>query len=292
MMTIPGKDERLTPYGTTNLGMDLSLIDSLIVPNDLFFVRSNGDIPEIAAEEWSLVIDGAVERPQTIDYATLTSLPSRTLTAFLECTGNSRTRFSPPAEGTPWLNDAAGNAVWRGVALATVLELAQPLESAVDVVSQGADLESMRRGLPLHVAMDPDVLLVYEMNGEPLPAAHGHPVRLFVPGWAGIASTKWLTRLEVWDRPFVGEYQGELYVVYDEDGVPVAPISQMPVKSVIQSPKDGSKTIAGPSTVRGMAWSGMAGIARVEVSIDDGASWTPAEITMEAGPRSWCFWAS
>jgi len=290
VMAIPGKDERLTPYGSTNLGMDLSLIDSLIVPNEMFFVRSNGEIPHIAAEEWTLVVDGAVERPQTIDFETLTNLPAQTVTSFLECTGNGRSRFSPTAEGTPWLNDAAGNADWHGVSLAAVLDLAQPTAGAVDVVTQGADLASMRRGLPLHVAMDPDVLLVYEMNGEPLPAAHGYPVRLLVPGWAGIASTKWLTRLEVLDHPFTGEFQGDLYVVYDEDGVPVAPISQMPVKSVIQTPKHGASLPIGPHLVRMYAWSGMAGIEKVEVTIDSGKTWIEAEVREEDGAQSWSSW--
>ncbi|MBX3070348.1 MAG: sulfite oxidase [Thermomicrobiales bacterium] len=289
-MTIPDKDPRLTPYGTTNLGMDLGLIDSLIVPNDLFFVRSNGAIPNIDRDSWSLTIDGAVSNPLTIDFATLAGMPSRTLTAFLECTGNGRTRFAPEAEGTPWLNDAAGNAVWKGVSLASLLCQVCLLDEAVDVVSQGADLPDMRRGLPLQDALDPDVLLVYEMNGEPLPAAHGGPVRLLVPGWAGIASTKWLTRLEVWDRPFTGEYQGNLYVVYDENGDPVAPITRMPVKSVIRSPREGDLVAPGTMRVDGFAWSGYAAIDRVEVTSDGGATWQPASITDSAGPHSWCRW--
>lgn len=290
-MTIPGKDARLTPYGSTNLGMDLSLIDSLIVPNDRFFVRSNGPTPQISAAHWTMDVDGAVAHPFTIDFAELVHLPSRTLTALLECTGNGRTRFSPPAEGTPWLNDAAGNAVWRGVPVSLLLDHAEPLPEALEVVSQGADLASMRRGLPLYVAAEPDVLLVYEMNGEPLPAAHGGPVRLLVPGWAGVASTKWLTRLEVWSTPFTGEYQGELYVVYDEDGTAVAPITQMPVKSVIQSPVDAAEIVTGRTTISGYAWSGYAGIARVDVRIGDG-DWQPAEIVEEAGPRSWSRWVA
>lgn len=291
-MSIRGKDPRLTPYGSTNLGMDLGLVDSLIVPNELFFVRSNGEIPTIDADRWSLTVDGSVRTPLTIAYADLVSMPKRTLTAFLECTGNSRSRFTPVAEGTPWLNDAAGNAVWQGTSLAGLLDLAGPLPGAIDVVSQGADLASMRRGLPLHVARDPDVLIVYAMNDAPLPAAHGGPVRLLVPGWAGIASTKWLNRLEVWDRPFTGEYQGDLYVVFDEDETPVAPISHMPVKSIIRSPANGDCVIAGPLVVDGFAWSGMAGIERVEISTNDGASWFPATLVEEAGPKSWCRWSA
>lgn len=285
-----GKDARLIPYGETNLGTPLELIEGLIVPNSQFFVRSNGPTPDISRNDWNLRVDGEVRTPLTLDFAALSALPKRTITAFLECTGNGRSRFHPVAEGTPWKNDAAGNAVWSGVSLRHVLEAAGPLESAVDVVTQGADLPDMRRGLPMRVALDPDTMLVFEMNGEPLPALHGGPVRLLVPGWAGIASTKWLTSLEVWKHPFTGKFQGESYVVYDSDGTPVAPISQMPVKSVIARPADGDEVAAGATVICGYAWSGYAGIGTVEVRIDDG-EWARAEIVDSAGPLSWCKWS-
>jgi DMSO/TMAO reductase YedYZ molybdopterin-dependent catalytic subunit len=289
-MAIEGKDPRLVPYGDANLGMPLDLVDSLIVPNECFFVRSNGPTPQISRNDWRLAIEGAVEIFTTIGFGTLQSLPRRTITAFLECTGNGRSRFEPEAEGTPWKNDAAGNAVWTGVAVRDVLALAQPKTTAMEIVAQGADLPDMRRGLPMHVALDPNTLLVFEMNGEPLPAAHGGPVRLVVPGWAGIASTKWLSRLDVWEKPFTGHYQGELYVIYDEDDIPVAPVSQMPVKSVIAEPVDGGRVDAGMTEIRGFAWSGYAGIARVEIEIDGSGEWQLAEIVESAGPLSWVRW--
>ena len=285
-----GKDARLIPYGETNLGTPLELIAGLIVPNSQFFVRSNGPTPDITREDWSLCVDGEVRMPLALDFAALSALPNRTVTAFLECTGNGRSRFDPVAEGTPWKNDGVGNAVWSGVPLRHVLEAAGPLESAVDVVTQGVDLPDMRRGLPLSIALDPDTMLVYEMNGEPLPAMHGGPVKLFVPRWAGIASTKWLTRLELWKQPFTGKFQGESYVVYDSDGTPIAPISQMPVKSVIVRPGDSDEVAAGATVISGYAWSGYAGIATVEVRIDDG-KWTRAGMVDSAGPLSWCRWS-
>jgi len=289
-MSQSGKDPRLVPYGGTNLGTPLEIVDSLIVPSNQFFVRSNGPTPGIARDAWSLTIDGAVDLEISIDFPTLSTLPRRTMTAFLECTGNGRSRFRPVAEGTPWKNDAAGNAVCTGVSLGEVLGLAGPLPSAVDVVTQGADLPEMRRGLPMLIASDPDTMLVFEMNGEPLTAEHGGPVRLFVPGWAGIASTKWLTRLELWEKPFTGAFQGDLYVVFDEDGTPIAPISLMPVKSVIADPIDGQTVSSSGVTVSGFAWSGYAGISTVELNVDGAHDWLTADIVESAGPLSWCRW--
>ncbi|CAN5855737.1 molybdopterin-dependent oxidoreductase [soil metagenome] len=288
-MTLAGKDPRLEPYGGTNLGTPLDIVNDLIVPNSQFFVRSNGLTPVIDRKDWSLTIDGAVHSPLKLDFDALLTLPQRTLTAFLACTGNGRSRFQPVAEGTPWKNDAAGNAVWTGVSMHNLLEAADPLASAVDVVTQGADLPEMRRGLPLNVALDPDTMLAFGMNGEPLPAEHGGPVRLLVPRWAGIASTKWLTRLELWDRPFTGPFQGGLYVVYDQDGTPVASIGQMPVKSVIATPPEHAKVATGPIAVSGFAWSGHAGIALVEVRVDEGG-WVEADLVESAGPLSWSKW--
>lgn len=284
------KDSRLVRYGETNFGTSPAIIDGLVVPNSQFFVRSNGPTPDISRETWSVLVDGAAQTPLTVTFDALTDLPQRTVTAFLECTGNGRSRFDPVAEGTPWKNDAAGNAVWTGVPLRDVLGLVTPLDSVVDVVTQGADLPEMRRGLPMNVALDPGTMLVFEMNEEPLPATHGGPVRLLVPRWAGIASTKWLNRLELWDRPFTGPFQGDLYVVFDENGTPVAPIGQMPVKSVIAKPEDGDQLLPGSAVVSGFAWSGYAGIARVEVRVNED-DWIPAEIVESAGALSWCKWA-
>ena len=191
------KDPRLIPYDSTNLGMPLTLADGLIVPNDRFFVRSNGETPAISRDDWQLTVTGDLENPLTVTFAHLIELPQHSYTAFLECTGNSRSRFTPETDGTPWLDDAVGNAVWSGVSLRDLLALAKPNPSAREVISQGADLSDMRRGLPMAMAMAPDTMLAFEMNGEPLPAAHGGPVRLLVPGWSGIASTKWLVGLDV-----------------------------------------------------------------------------------------------
>lgn len=286
-----GKDQRLIPYGGGNFGMPLQLQEEaastdLVVPTGRFFMRSNGPVPVIDPQSWALTIGGLVEHPLTLSLADLQAMPQRTLTAFLECAGNGRTRFDPVPEGTPWRNDACGTAIWEGVALADVLAQAGVLPGAVDLVAQGGDMPEMQRGLPLAVARDPDTLLVLRMNGEPLTVAHGAPVRLLTPGWAGIASTKWLVGLTVLDHAFAGFWNADNYVYWAEDGTALRPVAEMGVKSVIASPQAEARLATGETTVTGFAWSGYGEIATVEVSADGGATWQPANLE-RAGRRAW-----
>jgi DMSO/TMAO reductase YedYZ molybdopterin-dependent catalytic subunit len=286
-MTIPGKDARLIPYGETNLGMPLEFADGLIVPNELFFVRSNGPTPSIDLRTWKFEIDGNVERKQSLSLDDLKSLPQQTVTAILECAGNSRSRLDPPTEGTEWKNDAAGTAIWGGTSLRNALDLAGVKAGTVDLVSQGGDMSGMQRGLPIHVAFDPNTMLVWEMNGDPLPVPHGGPVRLLVPRWAGIASTKWLIGLTASEQPFAGFWNYENYTLITAAGEHVLPVREMPVKSVISHPVDGSTIEAGTHEVTGFAWSGYGAIAKVEISSDGGNSWELADIVESAGPLAW-----
>jgi DMSO/TMAO reductase YedYZ molybdopterin-dependent catalytic subunit len=284
-----GKDRELIPYGGGNFGMPLELMEpdgELIVPTERFFMRSNGPVPIIDPETWSLTVSGCVERSLQLRLDDLQKMPQRTLTAFLECAGNGRTRFAPVPEGTPWSNDAAGNAIWEGVPLGLVLDLAGIYDQAVDVVCQGGDFPEMRRGLPAAVARDPDTLLVLGMNNEPLSVAHGGPVRLLVPGWAGIASTKWLVGLHVLDSAFAGFWNSDNYVFWGVDGTPQRPIREMAVKSVISAPLQGAVIEPGSTMIAGYAWSGQGAVEQVEVSADGGASWQQADLE-GAGRRSW-----
>ena len=287
-----GKDERLIPYGGANFGMPLDLIKPVngrLVPNDLFFVRSNGPVPVVDAKSWRLDISGTVERPLSLSLDDLQRLGSSWIEAFLECAGNGRTRFEPLPPGTPWRNDAVGNAVWEGIPLGRVLELAGVKPGTVDIVTQGIDFPEMRRGLPLAVACDPEVLVVWAMNGEPLPVAHGGPVRLLVPGWAGIASTKWLAAIQAIDRAFDGFWNTDNYVIWDERGDPLRPVAEMPPKSVIVTPTDGESISAGPVRIAGWAWSGFAPIQTVEVSTDAGRCWQAADLH-PGERRGWRRW--
>lgn len=290
VLTSLGKSPDLIPHGTTNFETPASLFESFLTPNDIFFVRSNGPVTmDIPPEEWRLAISGLVDQELELSLEDLQEMGPRTVTAFLECSGNARGRFpEEPAtvDGTKWGNGAIGNAEWTGVSVIDILALAGVQPGAVDLVSQGGDFPEMQRGLPLEVATDPDVMVVWQMNGEPLPAPNGGPVRLLVPGWGGIASTKWVVGLEVIDHPFDGHYNTESYVVIDDDGAIIRPVREMPVYSMITAPAAGAELTAGEQAISGFAWSGYAGIARVEVSIDDG-DWHEAAIVEEAGPTSW-----
>ena len=286
-----GKDQRLVPYGGGNFGMPLEFQEAaatpdLVVPTERFFMRSNGPVPVIDPQTWTLTIGGHVEQTLTLSLADLHGMPQRTLTAFLECAGNGRTRFAPVPEGTPWRNDACGTAIWEGVSLAEVLAQAGVRPGAVDLVAQGGDFPEMQRGLPLSVARDPDTLLVLRMNGESLTVAHGAPVRLLTPGWAGIASTKWLVGLTVLDHAFAGYWNADNYVYWAEDGTALRPVQEMGVKSVIASPQADTRLSAGATTITGYAWSGYGDISTVEVSTDGGETWQAADLE-RAGRRAW-----
>jgi DMSO/TMAO reductase YedYZ molybdopterin-dependent catalytic subunit len=172
------------------------------------------------------------------------------------------------------------------VSLVEVLAQAGLLPGAVDLVAQGGDFPEMQRGLPVSVARDPDTLLVLRMNGEPLTVAHGGPVRLLTPGWAGISSTKWLVGLTVLDRAFAGFWNADNYVYWAEDGTALRPVQEMGVKSVIASPQSHERLTAGDATVTGYAWSGYGDIATVEVSSDGGETWQAANLE-RAGRRAW-----
>src|SRR5437870_1711860 len=210
----PGKSHDLISLGDgLNFSAPLAQVSGTVVPNPLFFLRSNNPPPRLASHEWRLRIDGRVKRPLTLDLAGLRALPSQTQEVWLECAGNSRRRFDPPGEGNQWDDQAVSNALFTGVSLRTILERAGVESDAVEVVATGGDADSFQRALPLETAMQPAVLLAYEMNGEPIPPPNGGPVRLIIPGWAGIASVKWPVRMELVATPFRGYWNAERYIM-------------------------------------------------------------------------------
>lgn len=285
-----GKDPGLIQHGTTTFETPVEQANEFLTPNESFFIRSNGPLSiDIDPAEWRLTVSGLVENELELSLGDLQAMPTRTMTAFLECSGNSRSRFAADgeqAEGTQWGNGAIGNAEWTGVSLRDVLDEAGVAAETVDVVSTGGDFPEMQRGLPLDVAMNPDVMLVWEMNGAELPKPNGGPVRLLVPGWGGIASTKWVVNLNLIDHPFDGTFNTESYIIIDADGAVLRPVREVPVKSAITVPTPNAALTAGSQTISGFAWSGYAGIERVEISID-GGDWQEATITDEASPLSW-----
>jgi DMSO/TMAO reductase YedYZ molybdopterin-dependent catalytic subunit len=231
-------------------------------------------------------------------------MPKHTVTATVECAGNGRSRLEPKVKGVPWDIGAVGNATWSGVLLRDVLQQAAPGVSAREIILEGADRGEIKepprppgeihyaRSLPIEKAMG-DVLLAYEMNGEPLSETHGFPLRAVVPGWFGMASVKWLQRIIVTELPFHGYYQTIDYTYWDtHKGLPeLKPLGEMRVKAQMARPRAGEALRSNQTyRVHGAAWGGAAKVVRVEFSADAGTSWRDARLSAEAVPYAWRFW--
>ena len=276
-----------------------ALVGGGIVPNARFYVRNHSHIPHLDAASFRLSIGGLVERPLSLGMDDLRNMPSQTLVVTLECAGNGRAMFDPPIAGEKWNLGAVSTAEWTGVPLTEVLERTGVRSGAVEVVFRGADTGTIdgraavcfERSLPLDDARDADALLAYAMNGEPLPIQHGYPLRLIVPSWYGVASVKWLTEIELVDRPFEGHYQTEKYwYEWSRDGRIVRePVTLQRVRALITEPAPDREIRAAEFAVRGVAWSGAAPIARVEVSVEDG-HWQEARLVGDRKRHSWQWW--
>lgn len=275
-------------------------------PIDRFFVRNHTATPRIDPATWRLRLFGTGLRGTAeVSLAQLRRLPAVTISAFVECAGNGRSFFATqqntPASGTQWRLGGVGVARWRGVRLATVLRLAGLRPSAVDVlprgldaevVSNGVNLGHVRRPLPIAKALD-DVLLAYDMNGEPLPPDHGAPVRLIVPSWVGIANIKWVGAIEVADTPLFSPFNTELYRLYGpEYPAEGAPVTTQTVKSAFELPWEGATLTAGRThLLRGRSWSGTGRVREVRVSTDGGTTWRRARPRgAQRNAAGWLLW--
>lgn len=287
----PGKSPDLIPLGDgLNFSTPLAQVAGTVVPSELFFLRSNNPPPTLEPSAWRLRVDGRVRSPLTVDLEALERLPSVTQEVWLECAGNSRRRFDPPGEGNQWDDQAISNARFTGVSLATLLDQAGVAADALEVVTTGADADTFQRAMPIDVARLPEVILAYAMNGEPILAPNGGPVRLVVPRWAGIASVKWPIRIEVVNAPFRGYWNVDRYVMVDANGQTRRSVREMPVKSVVAWPAEGERVSAGAHTIFGFAWSGLGQIERVEVSFDGQRAWSAARLVRGEGPLAWVRW--
>jgi DMSO/TMAO reductase YedYZ molybdopterin-dependent catalytic subunit len=281
-------------------------LHSFLTPTNQFYVRTHFGIQKnVDLRTWRLKVEGRVERPLELTYDDLTKMASRTQVALLECAGNGRVFLVPKAEGVPWELGAVSNAEWTGVPLAAVLDRAGLKADAVEVIGEGADsgelpgnLEEPKspgkipfaRSLPLEKARKPEVLLAYKMNGADLPASHGFPVRLVVPGWYGMASVKWLSRLIVADRPFQGFFQTLAYSYFERrDRLPtLVPTTELQVKAQIARPARAEVVPAGRVyRMHGSAWTGESEVAKVEVSTDGGTTWAEAKLLDKSVPFAW-----
>jgi DMSO/TMAO reductase YedYZ molybdopterin-dependent catalytic subunit len=268
-------------------------LDSWLTPNDKFFTVGHYDKPSIAEKDWALEVSGLVNRPLRFTLQELKARPRQEVIFTLECSGN---------HGFPWFLGGIGTAKWAGTPLAPILQEAGVLDRGIEVVFIGGDAgqeevrgikmpQNFARSMSLADAINPHNLLCYEMNGVPLPQAHGFPVRLIAPGWYGIANVKWLQRIEVVETRYMGRFMARDYVtireeqrqgqtVWTETSVGRALLKSVPAKVTRQK---------GQYHIVGAAWG--APIQRVEVQID-GGPWMPATVDRsQEAEFAWKIWS-
>lgn len=285
------------------------LLDDPITPTSRHFIRNNGVPPEnTGADGWQLTVDGLVDNPMTMSIDDLKKkFEVVTLALTLECGGNGRAFFNPPAKGNQWTYGAVGCSEWTGVRLSDVLKAAGVKDNVVYTAHVGADGHlsgnpdklPISRGVPIEKAMNENNLVAFAQNGAPIHPMNGAPLRLVIPGWPGSCSQKWLKR--IWLRDVVHDGPKMTGTSYRVPNRPVSPgekvekadfviINAMPVKSLITHPKSGVKTADRTMEVRGHAWAGDRKIDKVDVSIDFGATWVEAELEDPANDHAWQNW--
>jgi DMSO/TMAO reductase YedYZ molybdopterin-dependent catalytic subunit len=287
-----------------NHGLPLEALRWDLTPLGLHYLLTHYDIPDVDPDTWSLEVGGLVERRLSLSLDDLRARPSVDVAVTMECAGNGRAHVEPHVVSQPWLLEAVGTARWRGVRVSDLLEEAGVGEAAVEALFTGLDRgvegeeeQAYERSLPLGVLSEGDALLAYEMNGVPLPAQHGFPLRLVVPGWYGMTSVKWLSRITLLAEPFDGYQMRHSYRVRHEEDEPGDPITTIAPRSLMVPPGipeflSRSRVVeAGPCELAGRAWSGLAEIAAVEVSVDGGGTWAAAELgDARLGRWAWRAW--
>jgi len=291
-----------------NIEAKAHLLDDKITPNKFMFIRNNGIIPEdIDVGKWTLTIDGeSAKQTKTYTLAELKSkFPQHTYQLTLECGGNGRSEFDPPAKGNQWTIGAVSCATWTGVRLRDVLEDVGIKSDAVYIGYHAADVhlsrdpkkEPISRGAPLPKVMQDETLIAFKMNGKDIPLAHGYPLRLVAGGWPASVSGKWINRISV--RNIVHDGTKMTGTAYRVPCNPVAPgekvkdedmciIESMPVKSLITYPKSGATIQEGKElNIRGHAWAGELEVSKMEYSIDFGSIWQQCSLEKPANRLAW-----
>ena len=284
--------------GANALGIDLRHHTSPTTPVTDTFIVSHYGVPTTDAATWKLTVDGSAQRPITLSLAELKRRPRVEKTVMFECGGNR--------DGV--LHRMVSAVTWAGCSLRPLLEEARPERDVLEAIFWGADRgeETLRnnkymmrfaRSMSLPDALAADAILAYEADGQPLPQVHGFPVRLIVPGWYGVSNVKWLTRIELSPRRFMGRFMGRDYVTIMERTVDGAAeytetsVTRIRVKSVTARVTRPAAGGAGPLTAMGAAWSDGTPLQRVEVQVDGGA-WQPARLEPNNNPFTWTFWSA
>lgn len=285
-----------------NHGFPLEALHCDVTPVGMHYLLTHYDIPFLEADGFELVVDGSVGDQLRLDLSDLRSRPVVSARVTLECAGNGRARLLPRPVSQPWLVEAVGTAEWTGTPLAPLLREAGVRVEAVEAVFSAADHgiergveQDYQRSLPLAEALRDDVLLVYGMNGGPLPPQHGFPLRLIVPGWYGMAHVKWLTRITLVDEPFDG-HQMRAYRLRQDSDDPGTPLTRMEPRALLQPPgfadfMTRARVVhPGPVPVTGRAWSGWAPVDGVDITVD-GHTWHAATTEPGLGHCEWASWS-
>jgi DMSO/TMAO reductase YedYZ molybdopterin-dependent catalytic subunit len=278
----------------------VALLDSFITPIEHFYVRCHMPVPQVDAAAWSLKVGGEVNSPLALALDDIKKLPAHTVTMTLECAGNGRAFFEPALAGIQWEKGAVGTARFTGARMSDILKKAGAKTTALNVEMHAADrplgtMPAFVRQVPMAKAMHADTIIAWDMNGQPIPLAHGSPLRAIVPGWEGAYSVKWLNALNLIAKDSDSFWVATGYRYPNRrvapggavDAKDMEPLRGMPVKSLITTPSAGASVAAGKINVAGFAWAGENAIKAVDISIDNGATWQPARLTGEQAPFAW-----
>jgi DMSO/TMAO reductase YedYZ molybdopterin-dependent catalytic subunit len=308
LIALPGKRPLIKrAFRPPNFETPLTSLRAQFTPNDAFFVRYHlASIPNVDARTWRLRVAGAsVKRPLELSLDDLErGFEHVKLAAVNQCSGNRRGLFTPRAGGVQWTYGAMGNAIWGGVRLRDVLNRAGVNADALEVVLDGADQQVLPatpdfvKSVPIERALDEHTLIAFEMNGQPLPQWNGAPVRLVVAGWTATYWVKHLTSIRVEPKAFDGFWMKSAYRIptgkfpgarfASQENEQTTPVTEILINSLVTSHTDGERLVRGkPAELAGWAWDGGNGISTVEISLDQGQSWRPAQLGEVPSAYSW-----
>ena len=301
----PGEDGMvLRSFRFVDLEAPVAYFNTWLTPIPHFFVRNHMFEPvQLDAQDWRLSLGGEVDKPLTLSLAELSKLEAHSVVNTLECAGNGRSLHRPQVPGIQWGKGAVSTARFSGPRLRDLLQRAGVKPTGKHVMFRGLDevpgkVPPFIRSIPIEKALDSDTLIATHMNGQPLTKHHGFPARALAPGWIGAASCKWLTEIKLLENEFAGNFMNPAYRFPNQPGKPgeaikpedTHPLTALSVKSVIAGPSDGSTVKAGKLSIHGAAWAGEADIAKVEISTDAGATWTPAKLGHDQAHYAWRLW--
>jgi sulfite oxidase len=303
---VPGEDGMIVrSFRFVDLETPVEYFNTWLTPVPHFFVRNHMYEPvQLDAVAWRLSITGEIEKPVTLSLAELSKIESHSVVNTLECAGNGRSLHRPQVPGVQWGKGAVSTARFTGPRLRDILQRAGVKPAGKHVMFRGLDevpgkVPPFIRSIPIEKALDADTLIATHMNGQPLTKHHGFPARALVPGWIGAASCKWLTEIKLLDAEFVGNFMSLGYRLPNQPVKPgdavkpedTHPVTALSVKSVIAGPTDGTTVKSGKVLVHGAAWAGEADIKKVEISTDNGATWSPAKLGHDQAHYAWRLWS-